>query len=1115
MKRITLVLTLAALVSLSGDPVSHSQGTVASLAAPELILQAGHAFKINAVTFGLNDTILVSGGADHKIIVWDVASGRELRMFSGHTGYINALAISNDGKLLASGSNDRSIKLWNLSTGVALKTLTGHSQSVGAVAFGPNNWIASGSTDGVIKIWDATTGRPLQTYSAHQMAITNLRFSPDGKLLASAASDGSIKLWRASDWGEERTGKNLAKRVTSISFNADGSVLASASEEGRILLWDVATNKEKPLTKILSGKILTLKLKADNTLIAGYADGSLKVWDTITGREQSSVAKPPDVEDFVSLALSSDGNLAAWGSGDMRIDLRNTASNNLDKVLKGQTTGLNAVAFSNDGRWLAAGANDGTVRVWQIATGTELRRLAGHTAYVTTIAFSNDNRLLASGSRSGEVKIWDVSDGKQVFSSTNAGGGINAVAFSPDAKSLASAGMEPALVLWDLESKREQTLIGPGTELTSVSFSSDGQLLAAGGRDKTVNIRDAKNGGPIKTIGPLPAEINSLAFSPDNRSLALGNANSSIDIVDVASSSSARHLDHGGREILKVAFRPDGRVLASSGYDHNIKLWDMTSGNLLHTLPGPAAATNGLSFSADSRWLLSGSEDGRMIIWNASTGTQMATLVEGIQDETWLVSTPEGLFDGSPTAWDLLLWRFAGDTFSVLPVEAFFNEYFYPGLLADILAGKDPHPAEAIATKDRRQPSVVVAYDGKEVPAINSRKVKLRLEITDAAPDKDHTSGSGATDLRLFRNGLLIQKWSGDVLAGGTKKTIEPTVNLVAGENRFTAYVFNKSGVKSSNARLALRGDNALKRPGTAYVLTIGVGRYANPDYNLNYTVADATEVGGQIKEHQEALAQYNPVVVVQLSNEEATKANILLALKRLTGVDTSPLPATAPAALSKLKVAQPEDALFIYYSGHGDAERDRFYLIPHDLGYSKPRKELNEAALQAIYASSISDLELEEALRSLDVDQLLLMIDACKSGQALDAEDERRGPMNTKGLAQLAYEKGMYVLTASQSNEVAFESEALKHSYLAYALVNEGIRQGQADLDRDGNILVREWFAFAIDRVPRMRREKLKLAKELIEAEKDEAKVQRPRVFYSREASANKLVIATVSRSQ
>ena len=173
-------------------------------------------------------------------------------------------------------------------------------------------------------------------------------------------------------------------------------------------------------------------------------------------------------------------------------------------------------------------------------------------------------------------------------------------------------------------------------------------------------------------------------------------------------------------------------------------------------------------------------------------------------------------------------------------MEAFFNEYYYPGFAGGPSGGKDPHPTEAIATKDRRQPSVLISYDGDAHTKISSRTINLHLDIVAVPPDKDHSSGSGATDLRLFRNGLLIRKWTGDVLDGEKKKTIDTPVTLVAGENRFKAYAFNSSGVKSADASISLRGSDALKRTGTAYVLSIGIGRYANPQYNLNYPVADA-----------------------------------------------------------------------------------------------------------------------------------------------------------------------------------------------------------------------------------------------------------------------------------
>src|SRR5439155_10765798 len=111
-----------------------------------------------------------------------------------------------------------------------------------------------------------------------------------------------------------------------------------------------------------------------------------------------------------------------------------------------------------------------------------------------------------------------------------------------------------------------------------------------------------------------------------------------------------------------------------------------------------------------------------------------------------------------------------------------------------------------------------------------------------------------------------------------------------------------------------------------------------------------------------------------------------------------------------------------------------------HDLGYTGLQKSIDDAGLRAILAHGISDEELEQAVEGIDAGQMLLVIDACNSGQALEAEEKRRGPMNSKGLAQLAYEKGMYILTAAQSYQAAQEAARLGHGFLTYALVEEGL---------------------------------------------------------------------------
>ena len=340
-----------------------------------------------------------------------------------------------------------------------------------------------------------------------------------------------------------------------------------------------------------------------------------------------------------------------------------------------------------------------------------------------------------------------------------------------------------------------------------------------------------------------------------------------------------------------------------------------------------------------------------------------------------------------------------------------------------------------------------------------------------------------------------------------------------AGPNRLTAYAFNKDNVKSKDAQLQLTGADSLKRAGTAYIIAVGINEYANPQYNLKYAVADAQSFGDELRTRLSQVAQFERVEVVSLINENATKANIISALQRLAGVPGPPSLKAGP--LDQIKRAQPEDIVIIYFAGHGTAQAQRFYLIPHDLGYAGDRTKLNEPGLQTILQHSIADVELEEAVEGLDAGHLLLIIDACNSGQALEAEEKRRGPMNSKGLAQLAYEKGMYILTAAQSYQAALEAAQLGHGLLTYALVEEGLKTSVADSEpKDGVLSAREWLDFATERVPQMQEAKMKQGRgigleiaftegEQNIADPEKRSVQRPRVFYRRELEANPLVIA------
>jgi len=332
------------------------------------------------------------------------------------------------------------------------------------------------------------------------------------------------------------------------------------------------------------------------------------------------------------------------------------------------------------------------------------------------------------------------------------------------------------------------------------------------------------------------------------------------------------------------------------------------------------------------------------------------------------------------------------------------------------------------------------------------------------------------------------------------------------------AYAFNRDNVKSKDAPLVFKGADSLKRKGVAYILTVGVNEYENAQYNLKYAVADAQSFGEEVRLRQMQLAAFQRVEVIPLLNENATKANILTALKRLAGNPGPPSLKAGP--LDALKQVEPEDTVIVYFAGHGTAQQQRFYLIPHDLGYAGDRTKLDDKGLKTILEHSISDLELEDAVEGVDAGHFLMVIDACNSGQALEAEEKRRGPMNSKGLAQLAYEKGMYILTAAQSFQAALEAAQLGHGLLTYALVEEGLKTVKADNEpKDGVVSAREWLDFATDRVPQMQEEKMQQGRGIgleiaftegeQKTEPEKRSVQRPRVFYRRELEANPLVMA------
>ncbi|MDX6497601.1 MAG: hypothetical protein QOG23_861 [Blastocatellia bacterium] len=1068
---------------------------------PELVLQTGHSKAGNSIAVSPDGKTLASGSQDNTIKLWDMATGSELRTLTGHSGWVLSVAFGPDGKVLASGGYDHTVRLWDVSTGRQLRTFERQAE-IYSVAFSPDGKIlASGSYDRTVRLWDLSTGSESRTLKGHSDLVNSVGFSPDGKLLASGSADKTIKLWDVSTGIELRTLKGHAGAVSSIAFSTDGKVLASGSSDHTIKLWDVSNGSELRTLKGHSHNVASVAFSPDGkTLASGSEDQTVKLCEVATGTELRTLKGHSDI--VASVAFSPDGKILASGSWDQTVRLWDVQTGAELRALKRHSFLVNSVVFSPDGKILASGSSDRAIKLWDVATGAELRTLKGPLTEVSSIAYSPDGKTLASGGRNNTVTVWDVATGVEMLSLKVQSDFeyIHSISISPDGKTLASGSSDSNIKFWDLSSGRElRTLKGHSAAIFSVAFSPDGRTLASGSADNTIRLWNVATGTELRVLEGLGSSV---AFSPDSKTLASASSDHQVKLWGVATGKELGTLTGHSDLITSVCFSRDGRTLASSSADDTVKLWDVATGTELRTLRGHAHDVLSLAFSLNDKYLVSGSADATTKVWEVDSGQELASLVV-IDEGDWLVVTPDGLFDGSPAAWNKIIWRFNNNTFNYAPVEAFFSEFFYPGLLIDVFAGKHPKAPSDISQKDRRQPELKLRMaDATSTAVLPGRNLTVQILVAELAADKNKMRGSGAKDVRLFRNGSLVRVWHGDVLKGKQTAIIEAAIPVVAGENRLTAYAFNHDNIKSTDATLTISGAESLKREGVGYVLAVGVNQYANTQYNLKYAVADAHEFAEELEVQQGKLNNYERVEVISLKDKDATKANILKSLADLSA-----------------KV-QPEDALVIFFAGHGTAQQNRFYLIPHDLGYAGDRTALDGAGLQNILAHSISDEEISRAVEGIDAGQMLLVIDACNSGQALEAEEKRRGPMNSKGLAQLAYEKGMYILTAAQSYQAASEAERYGHGFLTYALVEEGLKTGAADKEpKDGQVLLREWLDFATERVPQMQQDKLdeqkKQGRQLDRikfAEADsgtERSIQRPRVFYRRETETHPLVVA------
>ncbi len=1021
----------------------------------KLVLQLGHTEEVTSVAFSPDGRQALTGSKDKTVRLWDVATGSAIRVLQGHSSKVTAVAFSPDGRQVLTGSDDDTARVWEVATGKETRRLEGHSRNVQAVAFSPDGrQVLTGSDDETARVWDVATGKETRRLEGHSGPVTALAFTPDGRWALTGSNDHTSRLWDVTTGREIRRleGRSYGG-ITSVAISSDGlwAIEGSRSETAR--LWEVATGKE---VRLLEGRSRGMRLEVTSVAfspdgrwaLTGSArnpldpfgdagDPTARVWDVATGKEIRQFI----FEGVNSLAFAPDGRTVLTGGRDKMAHLWDATTGKEIQRFSGQSTTLDSATFSTDGRWIVMLGE--VARVWDPSTGKQVQRL--ETDFGRHLAFSSDLKKALYGDYSGRAAVLDVAVwGKEISRFEGHDESVRAGAFSPDGRSALTGSWDKTASLWDVATGKEiRRFEGHSDWVNAVAFSPDTRSVLTGSRDMTARLWDVTTGREIRRFGG-DDHVLAVAFSPDGR-LVLTGGGETAQLWDLASGREIQRFEGHSSGVLAVAFSPDGNSAITGGIDGSAFVWDVATGKQKVRLDGHAGWVQSVTYARDGRVVMTGNDDGTARLWDTASGKELAMLVS-FGEGGWVVVDPNGRFDtnildgGAP-----LHWILDSDPLRPLPLEIFMRDYYTPRLLPRILIGdKFPDLPKIADIKNRVQPDVEIVKVEPTFGAPNRVTVSVRA----ASKADDNKQASGLQDLRLFRNGQVV-----GYLEGSLKDDtyIFRNIQLPLSDKNavFSAYAFNTARIKSPTVQKDLAYTPASQPKPRAFLVQVGVNHYQASGCDLRYAVNDAHRLHAALEQRLKArdLDVHAVELVATNGASNATKADIRTALDAIA------------------KQATPDDVLVLSFSGHGYTSPDgMFYVFPSDIqgSCSDPNADLLKGAISAD--------ELAEWLRPIDAGEMTFILDACYSAKSVEANDFKPGPMGSRGLGQLAYDKRMRILAASQSDATAIEDSKLEQGLLSYVLTEQGLKESRADWKPvDQQITMGEWLAYAVDQVPKL----------------------------------------------
>lgn len=381
------------------------------------------------------------------------------------------------------------------------------------------------------------------------------------------------------------------------------------------------------------------------TVVSAGWDDRVVFWNAAT---HQPIGQPiPAPKGLVGVAFSPDGSQFVTASSGS-IVLWDTKSRLPVGTAFQAKEDFERVGFSSKGDLIAAstaayGGHPSVVLLWSLTS----HQPVGGPIPGSNFAFNSDDSILAVA-QYGDLALYDLRKHRILRKPlTGHDKNISTIAFSPDGSIVAAGAEDQTITVWGVQSGHALgTLTGHTETVSSLLFEPDGNTLLSGSLDGSIIRWDLENMKPLATLMKgYGAAISSIVSTPDDQLRALALDKERVILLDLHGDPPlGRRIHATDSNSSNVAFSPDGRLLASAGEFGSVALWDVATGQMSgDPLSGHERQVSSVAFAPDGKILVSGSMDGSVIFWDVSSRTALSPAVQALRSPVWsLACSPDG-----------------------------------------------------------------------------------------------------------------------------------------------------------------------------------------------------------------------------------------------------------------------------------------------------------------------------------------------------------------------------------------------------------------------------------------------------------------------------------------